>query len=226
MDRIYLPGLSADDLGRRRATPALRAVVAQQVARARALFERGVAARKEVEDANRAAADADAALAVAHRAGDPQVLIPVLGNAALVYLEIGDRDTAASLLNETLDELRNLPDLGFPVVELPSVAWVAHAFGRGAEVAEIADGEVLKSPWLLAGQSIAAGDLHAAADVFSEIGAPVDEAFFRLRAAQQLAGEGRRAEADTQLQPALAFFRAANAKRYVREGEALLAASA
>ena len=39
MDRIYLPGLDDDDLGdRARATPRLRAVVGQQVARARALF--------------------------------------------------------------------------------------------------------------------------------------------------------------------------------------------
>ena len=38
MDRIYLPGLPEADLGSGRATPRLRAVVAQQVARARALF--------------------------------------------------------------------------------------------------------------------------------------------------------------------------------------------
>jgi phytoene synthase len=38
MDRIYLPGLTDADLGAGRATPRLRAVVAQQVARARALF--------------------------------------------------------------------------------------------------------------------------------------------------------------------------------------------
>ena len=38
MDRIYLPGLPEDDLGEGRATPRLRGVVAQQVARARALF--------------------------------------------------------------------------------------------------------------------------------------------------------------------------------------------
>jgi phytoene synthase len=38
MDRIYLPGLADGDLGNGRATPALRAVVAQQIARARALF--------------------------------------------------------------------------------------------------------------------------------------------------------------------------------------------
>jgi phytoene synthase len=38
MDRIYLPGLPEADLGAGRATPRLRAVVAGQVARARALF--------------------------------------------------------------------------------------------------------------------------------------------------------------------------------------------
>ena len=38
MDRIYLPGLPEADLGAGHATPRLRAVVAHQVARARALF--------------------------------------------------------------------------------------------------------------------------------------------------------------------------------------------
>jgi hypothetical protein len=51
-----------------------------------------------------------------------------------------------------------------------------------------------------------------------------DEAFYRLRAAQQLAREGWRTEADDQLGRALAFYRSVGATRYVRE--ALLAASA
>jgi hypothetical protein len=38
--------------------------------------------------------------------------------------------------------------------------------------------------------------------------------------------EGRRAEADVELQRSLAFWREMGATRYVREGEALLAASA
>ena len=38
--------------------------------------------------------------------------------------------------------------------------------------------------------------------------------------------QGRRAEADEQLQQALAFYRSVGATRYVRECEALLAASA
>ena len=76
------------------------------------------------------------------------------------------------------------------------------------------------------GERSLAGDLRGAADVLAEIGAPPSEAFFRLRAAEALVAEGRRAEADEQLRPALAFYRGVGATRYVREGEALLAASA
>jgi hypothetical protein len=52
------------------------------------------------------------------------------------------------------------------------------------------------------------------------------EMFYRLRAAEALVAEGRRAEADEQLRPALAFYRSVRATRYVQEGEALLAVSA
>jgi len=48
----------------------------------------------------------------------------------------------------------------------------------------------------------------------------------RLRAAKQLVEEGRRAEADAELNRALAFYREVGATTYVREGEALLAESA
>ena len=50
--------------------------------------------------------------------------------------------------------------------------------------------------------------------------------WFRLRSAEQLVHEGRRAEADEQLRRALAFYRSVGATRWIREGEALLAASA
>ena len=56
--------------------------------------------------------------------------------------------------------------------------------------------------------------------------APAPEAYARLRAAENLVREGRRAEADAELERSLAFWRTAGATAYVREGEALLAASA
>jgi class 3 adenylate cyclase/tetratricopeptide (TPR) repeat protein len=178
------------------------------------------------DDERGAASDVDEAITVARRARDPQVLLPVLATASFVYSEVADRRRSGQLLDEVLGELRALPDLGFTAVVLPDVAWVARAFGRGDEVIELANNDVLQTPWTRAGRSIASDDLLAAADLFGEIGAIQDEAFFRLRAAEQLVDQGRRAEADEQLRPALAFYRSVGAKRYVREGEAFLAASA
>ena len=66
----------------------------------------------------------------------------------------------------------------------------------------------------------------AAAEIYGEMGTGPEEAYARLRAAENLVREGRRAEADAELERALAFWRTAGATAYVREGEALLAASA
>jgi hypothetical protein len=58
------------------------------------------------------------------------------------------------------------------------------------------------------------------------LGAGPEEARARLRAVELLVRDGRRAEADVELERALAFWRSAGATAYVREGEALMAASA
>jgi hypothetical protein len=52
------------------------------------------------------------------------------------------------------------------------------------------------------------------------------EAHARLRAVEHLRAEGRHADADEQLERALTFWRSVGATRYVRRGEALLAATA
>ena len=82
------------------------------------------------------------------------------------------------------------------------------------------------SPWLQAALAVAQGEFVEAADVFGRIGDVTDEAFYRLCAAEQLVEQGRRAEADEELGRALAFYRGVRATRYIRKGEALLAASA
>jgi hypothetical protein len=65
-----------------------------------------------------------------------------------------------------------------------------------------------------------------AANLLAELGAASHEALCRLHGAETLAAGGRRAEADLQLERALAFFRSVGATAYLRRGEALLAASA
>ena len=68
-------------------------------------------------------------------------------------------------------------------------------------------------------------DFAAAAEILERTGSKPAEAEARLRAAKQLVAAGRPAEADEQLQQALAFYRSVDATRFVRECEALLTAS-
>jgi len=70
------------------------------------------------------------------------------------------------------------------------------------------------------------GELERAAELLVEIGSVPDEAYARLRAADQLIAQGRRAEGNAQLARALAFYRSVGATRFIREGESLLAATA
>jgi len=70
------------------------------------------------------------------------------------------------------------------------------------------------------------GNFGGADEILDEMGALGEEAFVRLRGAEALVQAGRRAEADAMLQQALAFYRSVGATRYIREAEALFAASA
>lgn len=170
--------------------------------------------------------DSARALELARQVGDPQILLPVLLESALVYTETGDRSRAIALFDETVGYLRELPDMGFAISFTHTIAWLARVFGREAEVEPIFSAETVESRWLRVAETILAGDLRGAAEMLADMNVPAFEAFYRLRAAEALVGEGRRAEADEQLGPALAFYRSVGATRYVREGEALLAASA
>jgi hypothetical protein len=73
---------------------------------------------------------------------------------------------------------------------------------------------------------LAKGDYLTAAEIYGTSGARPLEALARLRAAGAFVREGRRVEADAQLEQALAFWRMAGATAHIREGEALLAESA
>jgi class 3 adenylate cyclase/tetratricopeptide (TPR) repeat protein len=105
------------------------------------------------------------------------------------------------------------------------LAVVLQALGRASDLQELTR-VWTATPWRQAVAAIATGNFEHAADLYAEIGSLPDEAFARLQAAKQLFAAGQRAEADTQLQRALGFFRQVKASAYLREGEALLAASA
>jgi class 3 adenylate cyclase/tetratricopeptide (TPR) repeat protein len=172
--------------------------------------------------------DAQQGLELARLAKDPQVLWPALSFGARAFYTT-DAKRADELAGEVLAEWRaagfamagnDSEWLGDLVVPLPAV-------GRQGEFLEgVSQATKFPNPWRVAAAAYASADFLRAAEVYEDIGAGPEEAFARLRAAESLVREGRRAEADAELQRALSFWRSVGASAYVREGEALLAESA
>src|SRR5215213_1544232 len=168
----------------------------------------------------RAAEDSGKALEEARRTGEAQLVGLALVGGAITGLDEGSAE-ASSLAAEALG-LNPLVLTDWMVVE---AAWVMRDLGFGDKY-QVWLAKEPDSPWRNAAELICAGDFARAADALAEIRNRPGEADARLRAARELVEEGRRAEADAQLNLALAFWREVGATRYVREGEALLAASA
>jgi class 3 adenylate cyclase/tetratricopeptide (TPR) repeat protein len=168
--------------------------------------------------------DAERALELSQSAKDPQVLWPSLAFAGRAFAS-SDPDRAGELLTELLAEWA-----AYEWQRASESMWVPDAvaalsdLGRGREYIDSEEqATVTPSAWRRAGAAFSSGDPAGAAEIYAEIGARPEEAHARLRAAEALLREGRRAEADVELERALAFCRAAGATAYVREGEALLA---
>ena len=177
-------------------------------------------------DAEGAQSDAARVVELVRPIQDPQRRLTALPIAAFVFFSAEDEKRAEEVLDEALGHLRQLRQLGSAGITLHHLAWVARALGREADVLEVIERDPFKSRWLEVARAVALGEFAEAADLLTRIGNVSDEAFYRLRAAEQLVAEDRRAEADEQLGRALAFYRNVRATRYVREGEALLAATA
>jgi tetratricopeptide (TPR) repeat protein len=176
-------------------------------------------------DGDGAASDADQALAWGHRVKDPQALYPACAIAAHVFMELGDRERALAPADEFLAAVAGGRGLGFAIAAVNVLGWTARATGRGPELADALQ-RFAANPWARAAISYGRGDPVESAEILAGFGAVTSEAYCRLAAARMLVDEGRRAEADAQLQRALAFYRSVGARRYVREGESLLAVSA
>jgi class 3 adenylate cyclase/tetratricopeptide (TPR) repeat protein len=152
---------------------------------------------------------------------DPQSLAPSLATFAGVALATGDREAAERAVEEVLEIMASNP-LG---VELTGIAIVLFDLGRSDDLRPLLD-RASASRLVDGAKLLVAGDLVAAADVYADMHCVSDEADVRLRAAEALVAEGRRAEADEQLRRALAFYRSVGATAYIRRAESLLAASA
>jgi tetratricopeptide (TPR) repeat protein len=173
-------------------------------------------------DREGAVADSLRAEDVAREAKDAQQLLPALTVRLFVQLDLGRVDDAAGLA----DELLACPPRHAgrpPAIEL---AWAAESLEITHAVQVWIAAIAYRSAWSDAALAIVDGDVDRAGQVFIQIGSLPDAARAWMRAAARLLAEGRRAEADLRLGRALAFHRSVGAKRYIREGEVLLATSA
>ena len=152
---------------------------------------------------------------LARSAGDPQQRVPWLSGCACLLVEAGHTEEARRLVEDVLSVRRltrwALVDLALVAEELGCVDQLATVLERGTP-----------TRWTEAASALVRGDAVGAAELLHEIGDAELESMARLRAARRFAAEGRRADADEQLERALAFYRSVGATRYIRQAEELL----
>jgi class 3 adenylate cyclase len=151
---------------------------------------------------------------------DWQSLLPRLVQSATVEWILGDEAGASALLARAyaLDYRPVTPGVGgTSLATMVRLGWADRWAERFSNAAD--------TPRMRAARLVFAGRTVEAADMYPQVDGAYSEASVRLLAAEQLAAAGRPAEADVQLQRALAFFRAVGASRIVRRAETLLAAA-
>jgi tetratricopeptide (TPR) repeat protein len=187
---------------------------AARVARSFISFARG--------DEERALGDAVRALEQGRAIADPQVLLASLAGAVRIYAGAGRFDDANAMLTEWLPLYSRS---GAWLTSYTAIlAAAVHRLGRGAELGAAVAASP-STPWAEAARAYARNDPAVAASIYGSFGAAVHAAEAHLLAAEGLIIAGRRTEANTHLHKALDFYRAVQATRFVREGEALLAAA-
>jgi len=173
-----------------------------------------------------ALADATRAVELAVQRDEPELLLPALVLHAHALLAGGRVEEAGARADEVAATLAERGAQAASPYWPGELAVVLLDLGRAAELVELAATVASPTPWLLAAAAMAAGDFEGAADRYAELGSLPDEASARLRAAGKLLATGRPAEGNAQLRQALAFYRRVRATACLREGEALLTASA
>jgi hypothetical protein len=154
-------------------------------------------------------------MALAVRAKDPQAIVPAIVARVVAETVLDQADEAARLRTE----VRALSATsGGHATFYIAVWWMAHAAGLSADYLDQLDRE---TPFGRAAGAFADGDPGLAADLFESMGAPGNEAYVRLLAAEQAIATGDRVAAERQLERALAFYREVRATYFIERAMAL-----
>jgi tetratricopeptide (TPR) repeat protein len=175
-------------------------------------------------DREGALTDVRRALALAREAKDPQALMPMLSVNVLTLEDLDERDQVPELVREVVELARTYPH---------AAGWgtafgVAHSDAVAEFVTELKEilARAPAGPWKDLVLVCLERDFVRAAEIWAEAGSPTWEAHLRLRAAADLFDAGRRADAEAQLEQALAFYRSVGATFYISRAADLLPASA
>jgi tetratricopeptide (TPR) repeat protein len=153
--------------------------------------------------------------------GNPFMLGGALSLLAEALAERGELGEARTLMVEVVRLVREHGAHG----GLTAVAPYAERLGIRDELAaaiEVAPGP-MQPRWRKVVALMLDGDLRGAADLHAEMGSPTLEAEDRLHAGRRFLELGLRADAEVELERALAFYRSVDATAYIAEIEALLA---
>jgi class 3 adenylate cyclase/tetratricopeptide (TPR) repeat protein len=165
--------------------------------------------------------DVELAAAMIDDSTDPQFRVPLALELATALVRLDRPDEAAGFVDIAADAFP--PSGGMPVTA--DMVTAIAACGRGSDfVAIFEKASIPPTPRASAGTLLLSGRVIEAVDAYARIDAE-EEAAARVFAAQRLAADGRRDEAEAQLQRGLAFFRAVGATKIVREAESLLSAA-
>jgi predicted ATPase/class 3 adenylate cyclase len=163
------------------------------------------------------------ALAAIEPRSDVQAVAPSLNTASQVYELLGEHDRAVALIDRLLNFLQTSSARAPALRAENAIAF--YRAGRADEWVEISRSKLAETGRVWAATLVCSGNAADAAEIYAQIGGAGEEAAARLLGAEQLIAAGRRAEADAQLQKALAFYSRAGAQRIVAQAEALLAAA-
>jgi len=152
---------------------------------------------------------------------DPQML-GLLGSVAARLWELDLFDESRGLVREALDVAREHPAFAGNVRMATSYA---HEMDVADEVRAGVESD-RDGSWKDAALAELDQDFVRAAEIYSQMDAVNWEAFSRLRAAEILIAQGRRADGEAELEKALAFYRTVGATFYIDRGKQLLAKSA
>jgi tetratricopeptide (TPR) repeat protein len=164
-------------------------------------------------------ADARRAVQVGRSAKDRQALIPMLSNLAFVAAELGELDEADAAGRELSPLLADASPIN--VHRTIEIAYVADSLHCADALRHLARSAPKGYIWRDAVLAVLDLDFGRAAALHASLG-HVDEGYARLRAGQRYLSEGRRSEAESELQASIAFHRPLGATRYIRQAEALL----